>query len=107
MQNRRAHYRIIYPATARPRFVYGSSISDVIECSERGLRFRTAGVPPADGARVSGRLSMRHGKEFRVSGKVVWGNEHVIALFLDKTPIPFLAIMREQLHLRHLRRQFG
>jgi hypothetical protein len=102
MQNRRQHYRVRYPRNERPRLVYGSAITDVIECSERGVRFRTAGVPPAIGARVSGRISLRHGKELRVSGKVVWSDQEAVALFLDRTPIPFLAIMREQLYLRHL-----
>lgn len=107
MQNRREHYRISYPEAERPRFAYGAAISEVIECSERGLRFRTAGSRPEEGVRITGRVALRHGKEARVSGVVVWSDEHIVALYLDRTPIPFLAMMREQLYLRHLKRQFG
>lgn len=107
MQNRREHYRISYPDNERPRFVYGAAISEVIECSERGIRFRTAGMRPAEGVRISGRVAMRHGKEVRVSGVVVWSDDHIIALYLDRAPIPFLLMMREQLYLRQLKRQYG
>lgn len=107
MENRRQHYRITYPQSERPRFVFGSSISEIIECSERGLRFRTAGKRPEEEARISGRVAMRHGKEVRVSGFVVWSDENIVALYLDRIPIPFLAVMREQLYLRHLERQLG
>ncbi|MEX2582336.1 MAG: hypothetical protein WD766_03635 [Gemmatimonadota bacterium] len=50
---------------------------------------------------------MRHGKEVRVSGVVVWSDDHIIALYLDRAPIPFLLMMREQLYLRQLKRQYG
>ncbi len=104
MQNRREHFRVRYPSAERPRFVFGTSISEVIECSERGVRYRTTGTIPGRGARIAGRISMRHGKEIRVSGTVVWGDQDMVALHLDQTPIPFLSVVREQLFLRNLRR---
>jgi hypothetical protein len=107
MENRRQHYRIMYPTSERPRFVFANAISAVIECSERGVRFRTAGEPPELGSRISGRMGMRHGQELRISGTVVWSDESIVALHLDKDPIPFLAMMREQLYLRQLKRQLG
>ena len=106
-QNRREHYRISYPDNERPRFVFGTSISEVMQCSERGIRFRTVGAPPAEGSRVAGRLGMRHGREVRISGVVVWSDEQTVALKLDRTPIPFLAMMREQLYLRNAEEQLG
>jgi len=105
MDNRRQHYRIRYNATEGPRFVFGNSISEVIECSEGGLRFRTVGVPPERGTPVAGRVSLRCGKDVVVSGRVVWSDETFVALHLDTTPIPFLDIMREQLYLRDSSRQ--
>lgn len=107
MENRRQHYRIHYPLTERPRLVYGSSISEVIECSEKGVRFRTAGLPPEVGAKIDGRIGMRHGREVRIAGTVVWSDENTVSVHLDRDPIPFLAMMREQLYLRHLARQIG
>lgn len=102
MRNRRRYYRIEYPWMERPRFVYESSISPVLECSERGVRFLTAGEAPALGRRIEGRIGMRHGAEFQVAGSVVWSDRHNVALHLDETPIPFVAILREQLYLRRL-----
>jgi hypothetical protein len=101
MRNRRAHYRIVYPVHERPWIVYGTSISEVTECSERGLRFRTVGSPLPAGTALVGRLGMRHGQEVRFGGSVIWGDEQTTALHLDRAPIPFLAMMREQMYLRH------
>jgi hypothetical protein len=103
--NRRNYYRVSYPETERPRFVFGTSISEVMQCSERGLRFRTAGPVPIEGSEISGRFAMRHGCEVRIAGRVVWSDENTVALNLDNAPIPFLAVMREQIYLRRAREQ--
>lgn len=106
MQNRRKHYRIWYPYEERPRFVYGTVISEVLECSERGLRLH-APVMPKLGERISGRIRMRHGEELKVSGRVVRCQAPTVALHLDRGPIPFQAMMREQLYLREIARDSG
>jgi hypothetical protein len=106
-KNRRQHYRITYPSAERARFVFGTVISEVIECSERGMRFRAAGEPLSIGTRVTGRIAMRHGKEIRISGTVVRCDDSSVALNLDRVAIPFLAIMREQLYLRHALERYG
>jgi hypothetical protein len=102
MNNRRQYYRIQYPAFERPRLVSGWSITEVLECSERGIRFRTAGGPPDEGTRVSGRVGLRHGQEVRIAGVVVWSDADEVALHLDDEPIPFLCILREHLYLRRV-----
>jgi len=104
MENRRQHYRISYPATARPRFVSGTSISEVIECSERGLRVMPTGDAPEPGEQLTGRLSLCHGVQVSVAGTVIWSDDGNVAIHLDVTPIPFLAVIREQLYLRKLAR---
>jgi hypothetical protein len=101
-ENRRQHYRISYPDAERPRFVHGTTISEVLECSERGLRLRPTGELPAPGTPVSGRLSLRHGVQVNVAGTVVWCDEGNVAIHLDVAPIPLLAVIREQLYLRRL-----
>lgn len=103
--NRRNYYRVSYPESERPRFVSGTSISEVMQFSERGLRFRTAGPPPVEGSEISGRFAMHHGYEVRVAGRVVWSDENTVALNLDHVSIPFLAVMREQIYLRRTREQ--
>jgi hypothetical protein len=100
MYNRRKHYRIVYPLTERPSFAHDKSICEVLECSERGLRFRVEERQPALHSRVAGRLALRHGLEINVSGTVVRKLENSVALHLDLQPIPFVAVMREQLYLR-------
>jgi hypothetical protein len=102
MYNRRKHYRIVYPLTERPSFAHNDSICEVIECSERGLRFRAEERQPPLHSRVAGRLALRHGLEIEVSGMVVRKSEGGVALHLDLQPIPFVAVMREQLYLRKL-----
>lgn len=105
MENRRQHYRITYQHTDRPRFVHGTCISEVLECSERGVRIVPSGQMPVIGSRVTGRISMRHGALITVEGTVVWIENGVAALHLDTTPVPFLAMIREQLYLRRLARE--
>jgi hypothetical protein len=105
MQNRRQHFRIKYPGGERPRFVYESSISEVLECSERGIRLRPAGETPGLGQNVSGRIALCHGAQLNVAGKVIWSGEGTVSIHLDTDPIPFLAIIREQLYLRRVARQ--
>ena len=101
-ENRRQHYRITYPPAERPRFVHGTTISEVLECSERGLRLRLTGELPAPGSPMSGRLTLRHGVQVNVAGKVVWCDEDNVAIHLDVASIPLLAVIREQLYLRRL-----
>jgi len=102
MYNRRKHYRVVYPLTERPSFAFDQTIYQVIECSERGLRFRAEERQPPLYSRVGGRLVLRHGLEIQVSGRVVRRSETFVALHLDLQPIPFVAVMREQLYLRKL-----
>jgi hypothetical protein len=105
MQNRRQHFRIRYPVGEGPRFVSGSSISEVLECSERGIRVRPAGESPVLGDSISGKIAMCHGAQLSVAGTVIWCGEGTVSIHLDDSPIPFLAIIREQLFLRRVARQ--
>jgi hypothetical protein len=107
MENRRQHFRIRYPADSRPRFVYGTTISEVVECSEGGIRVLPAGERPPEGASITGKLSLCHGEQLVIAGTVVWSDGKSLAIHLHVTPIPFLAILREQLYLRRLSRQTG
>lgn len=104
MDDRRQHYRIRYPETEQPRFVFGTYICQVLECSERGIRVRPSGESPEIGSQLTGRISMCHGAQLNVAGTVVWSEGGLIAIHLDSRPIPFLAVIREQIHLRRLAR---
>lgn len=102
-ENARAHYRVVYPALARPRFrEYGLGVEHwVIDASERGLRYLSARTPlPRPGTRVVGTVEFPDGGEIRIEGVVVRVIQDEIALHLDEAPIPFTRIIQQQRFLR-------
>ena len=98
--NRREFYRIPFPETERPRVVVGTSISEVIECSERGLSFQPATGAGDVGDLVEGRIRFPRGVELPIRGEVVRVGDDRVSLALHGTGIPFAVIFQEQLHLR-------
>ena len=109
-ENRRGYYRIHFPPEACPRLLLDApgnvhAVCEVLECSERGLRF----VPPARwllpvGAMVSGVLAFARGEETRIGGSVTRVGADEVALILNRQAIPLGAILAEQ---RWLRANFG
>lgn len=99
-ENRREYYRIPFPETDRPRMVVGTSISEVIECSERGLSFQPAAECGDVGDVVEGRIRFPRGVELSIRGDVVRVGDDRVSLALRGTGIPFAVIFQEQLHLR-------
>lgn len=102
--NRREYYRIPFPETDRPRVVVGTSISEVIECSERGLSYRPAAEPGDLGEVLEGRIRFPRGVELPIRGEVVRVTDDRVSLSLKGTGIPFAVIFQEQLNLRRERR---
>lgn len=102
-ENARAHYRVVYPVTARPRFREFGAGADhsVMDCSERGLRFLNARPPsPPVGSEVDGTIIFPDGEEHRVAGVVVRSFQGEVALHLTARPIPFTLIIQQQRYLR-------
>lgn len=102
-ENARAHYRVVYPVTARPRFrEFGLGVEHtVLDCSEKGLRYRSARPPtPAVGSEVEGTIEFPDGEEQRVEGIVVRTFSGEVALHLAARPIPFTRIIQQQRFLR-------
>ena len=100
LDNRREFYRIPFPETERPRVVVGTSISEVIECSERGLSYQPATESGDVGDVVEGRIRFPRGVELPIRGEVVRVGDDRVSLALHGTGIPFAVIFQEQLHLR-------
>lgn len=99
--NRRGHYRVVYPVAERPRLVVGSHICEVLDCSERGLRFRPCGVlGPRVGDELEGRVRLLRGEEVRIQGTVLRHEPDDVTLLLRGSGIPFGAILHEQIYLR-------
>lgn len=103
--NRRDYYRIPYAPTERPRLVVADQLCEVLDCSEQGVRFRpSADSLPLPGTELRGRLRFPRGVELLVAGTVVRVQEGAVSLRFHES-IPFVTILREQLHLRKATRQ--
>jgi hypothetical protein len=98
--SRRALYRIVYPLAERPSLEMGRSLYDVVDCSERGLRYElNHGRIPAVGSHCAGMLHFRRGYSVRVEGDVLRAVRGVVVLALNP-PLPFAQVIAEQRYLR-------
>ena len=100
-ESRRAHYRVTYPMAERPSFEMGRNRYEVVQCSERGLRYE---VPdsrfPALGSEVGGVIQFRRGTRVEVVGEVTRAHSGEAVLFLRMRGIPFSEMLLEQQYLR-------
>jgi hypothetical protein len=99
--SRRALYRIIYPLIERPAFEVGRFVYEIIDCSERGLRYEVKDRRvPALGTPLGGTLQFRRGGSVEVTGEVIRTRAGTVALALDAPGVPFSEILAEQRYLR-------
>lgn len=98
--SRREVYRILYPLIERPTFEVGRHIYEVLDISEKGLRYevRDRRVPTI-GTEVGGRVQFRRGEELEVTGEVIRARDGIVVLALSP-PLPFAEILAEQRFLR-------
>lgn len=95
----REHYRVAYPSNLRPRLYVLGHPFDVLDLSERGLRFRLAdAVPPQAGNELRGELRFHQGESLPVVGTIVRVTEGEVAVSLDQG-VPLRVIMAEQRRL--------
>jgi hypothetical protein len=100
IESRREWYRIVYPLTERPTVEVGQSLHDVIDCSERGLRYELNHQRvPQVGTRAVGILHFRRGESVRIEGAVIRAFRGFAVLALNP-PLPFAEVMAEQRYLR-------
>lgn len=98
--SRRELYRIVYPESERPALEVGTTIYDVIDVSERGLRFQLNHQrAPQLGDRIVGLLHFRRGESTRIEGSVIRLVPAVVAIALNP-PLAFSEMMMEQRYLR-------
>lgn len=68
----RQHARIHYSTSGRPTLILDSGSQDVLDLSERGLRYRQdAGPEPRVGTKLEGILRLSRGETLPVRGTVV------------------------------------
>ena len=99
-ESRRELYRVIYPLAERPTFEVGRFLHEVIDCSERGIRYEVKDrrVPPL-GTEIGGTIQFRRGEDVAVQGEVIRASDGIVVLALDP-PLAFSEILAEQRYLR-------
>jgi hypothetical protein len=100
----RQHYRIQYPTAARPHIVIEGRSFDVIDLSERGVRFRndeSRSFSPGD--EVAGTVRFRRTDAVEVMGSVVRVGGREVAVKLD-VGVALRTIIEEQRFLREHQR---
>lgn len=100
--SRRALYRITYPMTERPTFRLGRHAYEVVDCSERGLRYQVQHRRlPSLGMPLGGTIEFkREGAFVEIAGEVIRTRGDIVVLSLDAPGIPFSHILAEQRYLR-------
>jgi hypothetical protein len=100
--SRRALYRIVYPMAERPTFRIGRYAYEVLDCSERGLRYAVKNRRiPSVGTPVAGIVVFRReGASVEITGEVIRARGEVVVLALEDPGIPFSHILAEQRYLR-------
>lgn len=107
-QHSREYYRVAYPTSLRPRLEVQGHFFDVIDVSEKGMRFtlgKTA-EPPRLGDEVAGTIRFRRGEEVQVRGAVARLDGREVAVRLEDG-IPLRTIMEEQRFLLNRHRYLG
>ncbi len=100
----REHFRIQYPAAARPEIVLHGRVYDVLDISEQGVRFRGDDeIAVAVGDPLAGQVRFRRTQPVEVRGTVLRVAGREIAAKLD-AGVPLKVMIEEQ---RYLREQHG
>jgi hypothetical protein len=97
----RSFPRVQYPSHLRPYLVVSGEICEVVDCSERGLRYGSSLDPRPVGSLVNARLCLRSGLELAIRGRVIRIQGDEVALYLEAShAIPPEVITAEVAALR-------
>lgn len=103
----REHYRVAYPTQLRPKFLVQGFTFDVVDISERGLRFRLGDAATPDaGNEVQGTVRFRSGETITVRGAVLRVDGREVAVRLEEG-VPLRVIMEQQRFLLDRHRHLG
>lgn len=98
--SRRQLYRVTYPLVERPTFEVGRFLHQVIDLSEKGMRYYVQDMRmPLLGAEIAGTVAFRRGDEISVQGEVIRTRAGMVVLEL-MPPMPFAEVLAEQRYLR-------
>lgn len=98
MENKRNYFRLEYPAADRPQLLIGRVAHEVVDLSEKGVKFlMTQGFKPKLEERIKAQIKFRDGQVFDVAGKVTRlveeTNQCVLALTRG---LPLAKMLEEQ-----------
>jgi hypothetical protein len=103
----REHYRVAYPTTLRPKLMVHGVGFDVVDISERGIRFRLGDAhQPEAGLELQGEVRFKRGETISVRGTVLRVHNGEVAAHLDDG-IPLRIVMDEQRFLLDRSRHLG
>ncbi|HEY4130792.1 MAG TPA: PilZ domain-containing protein [Gemmatimonadaceae bacterium] len=98
--SRRSHYRVVYPIEERPTFNVGRFFHEVVDLSEKGLRYEVKDRRvPTVGSKVAGTLAFKRGGDLAITGEVIRSRGGLVVIVLDK-PLEFAEVLAEQKYLR-------
>ena len=99
-ENKRQHYRIVYPLTARPSLKITRKEFEVVDISESGIRFlNKKWAPFTPGVKIEAELTFNDGESLDIEGEILRVNDQVSILKLHKS-IPFWKIVEEQRYIK-------
>jgi len=104
-QQRRQHYRVVYPLGLQPELKIVGRTFPVIDLSEAGIRFENPEGVKLPGDLLQGTVTFHDGGTEKVMGRVCreQGNYTVILLIVKR--IPYTRILAEQKYLRQAPRR--
>lgn len=103
----REHYRVAYPQALRPKLVVHGIGFEVVDISERGIRFRLGDAQqPEAGLELQGEVRFKRGETITVRGTVLRVHNGEVAAHLDDS-IPSRVVRDEQRFLLDRNRHLG
>ena len=94
-QEKRRYFRIEYPASIRPTLKIRKHEFEVMDISEKGVRF-SADKEINFGRWVTGNITFYDGQAVGIEGKIAWKLGESIGMFLTIKSIPYPKILSEQ-----------
>jgi len=94
-QEKRRYFRIEYPASIRPTLKIRKHEFEVVDISEKGVRF-FADKKIKFGRWVTGNITFCDGQTVGIEGRIAWKRGESIGMFLTVKSIPYPKILSEQ-----------
>jgi len=97
-EEQRKYYRIEYPASMRPTIKITKNEFEVVDISEKGVRF-SVDEEMIFGRWVSAEVTFCDGETVTIEGRIVRKHENNIGMLLSIKAIPYSKILSEQRYL--------